>query len=211
MEKVTMTIHQALSTLKMLDKRIRTASRQTFVSSKKKSAETIEGMDLKSFNALLTGNLQKVKQLIENRKALRSAVVLSNAATKITVSGTEYTVAEAIERKANMNSEEHLLSYLQNQYRQVNQRIEQENSQLEHRLESYLMSVLGKDARKAEDVKKHTEEFYARNELELVDPNNLVTSMTELEKSILDFMNEVDYKLSESNSTTTIEVAYLNV
>jgi hypothetical protein len=73
------------------------------------------------------------------------------------------------------------------------------------------MSVLGKDNRKAEDVKQHTDEFFARNELELVDPNELAKAVKELEKSILDFMNEVDYKLSESNSTTFIEVDYQNI
>jgi hypothetical protein len=206
-----MTIHQALSTLKMLDKRITSATRQTFISAKKKSADKIDGVILKDYNEILKGNLQKVKQLIENRKALRAAVVLSNAATSITIGDKTYTVAEAIERKANMNSEQTLLGTLQSQYRNVTDRVNQENASLQNRLESYLMSVLGKDNRKAEDVKQHTDEFFARNELELVDPNELAKAVKELEKSILDFMNEVDYKLSESNSTTFIEVDYQNI
>ena len=207
-----MTIHQALSTLKMLDKRITTATRQVFISSKKKSADKIDGINLKDYNTLLTGNLQKVKQLIENRKVLRSAVVLSNANTSITIGKDTYTVAEAIERKANMHSEKQLVGFLQNQYNQVTNYVNQENINVQNnRLESYLTSVLGKENRKPEEVKQHTEEFLSRNELELIDPNKLATTISELDKSILDFMNEVDYKLSESNSTTFIEVDYVNV
>lgn len=206
-----MTIHQALSTLKMLEKRIASASRQVFIATKKKSADKIDGVAVKDVNAMLEGNLQKIKQLIENRKALRSAVVLSNASTQITIGDKTYSVAEAIERKANMDSEQTLLTQLQTQHQRATQQVNQENASLQNRLESYLISVLGKDNRKAEDVKQHTDEFFARNELELVDPNKVAETVKALEKSILDFLNEVDYKLSESNSTTFIEVEYTNV
>lgn len=206
-----MTIHQALSTLKMLEKRIASANRQVFIATKKKSADKIDGVAVKDVNALLEANLQKIKQLIENRKVLRSAVVLSNASTQITIGDKTYSVAEAIERKANMDSEQTLLTQLQTQYQRATQQVNQENANLQNRLESYLISVLGKDNRKAEDVKQHTDEFFARNEMELVDPNKVAETVKALEKSILDFLNEVDYKLSESNSTTFIEVEYTNV
>jgi hypothetical protein len=206
-----MTIHQALSTLKMLEKRIASATRQTFITSKKKSADKIDGINIKEVNETLTGNLQKVNQLIENRKALRSAVVLSNAATQITIGDKTYTVAEAIERKANVASEQALLVQMQSQYQKTTQQVNQENANLQNRLESYLMSVLGKENRKPDDVKQYSEEFFARNELELIDPNKIAEAVKELEKSILDFLNEVDYKLSESNSTTFIDVEYQNV
>lgn len=206
-----MTIHQALSTLKMLEKRIASANRQVFISTKKKSADKIDGVAVKDVNTMLEANLQKIKQLIENRKALRSAVVLSNASTQITIGDKTYSVAEAIERKANMDSEQTLLTQLQTQYQRATQLVNQENANLQNRLESYLISVLGKDNRKAEDVKQHTDEFFARNEMELIDPNKVAETVKALEKSILDFLNEVDYKLSESNSTTFIEVEYSNV
>lgn len=208
---IKMTIHQALSTLKMLEKRIASANRQVFIATKKKSADKIDGVAVKDVNALLEANLQKIKQLIENRKVLRSAVVLSNASTQITIGDKTYSVAEAIERKANMDSEQTLLTQLQTQYQRATQQVNQENANLQNRLESYLISVLGKDNRKAEDVKQHTDEFFARNEMELVDPNKVAETVKALEKSILDFLNEVDYKLSESNSTTFIEVEYTNV
>jgi hypothetical protein len=206
-----MTIHQALSTLKMLDKRVEGATRQKFVATKKKSADKIDGVNHAEFKETMKANLQKVTQLIENRKVLRSAVVLSNAATKITVGGQEYTVAEAIERKANINAEQTLLGYLKAQYQQAVNQVNLENAQLPAKLESYLVSVLGKENRNAEEVKKHTEYFHSLNELELIDPNGLSKEIAVMEKSILDFLNEVDYKLSESNSTTFIEVDYKNI
>ena len=206
-----MTIHQALSTLKMLDKRIASATRVAFITSKKKSAEKIDGIIVSEYKETLKGNLQKVTQLIENRKALRSAVVLSNANSQITIGNDTYTVAEAIERKSNMQSELDLLSQLQRQHQSVTQQVNYENENLQNKLEAYLVSVLGKESRKAEDVKDHTEQFYARNESELVDPNELAKFIKTFEKAILDFTNEVDYKLSESNATTSIDVEYKNV
>ena len=49
-------------------------------------------------------------------------------------------------------------------------------------------------------------EYIAKNTRELADPNNLKEEIDRLESDILEFQSNVDYKLSESNSTTVIEV-----
>ncbi len=49
-----------------------------------------------------------------------------------------------------------------------------------------------------------------KNTYELIDPAGIEDYIKKLEKDIIDFKNEVDYVLSESNATTFIEVNFVD-
>lgn len=207
MAEKTMSIHQALAELKMYESKIFKASREDFVTSNRKGNEKIGSYTKAEYANVLKGNLDKVKALINNKKVIKSAVVLSNANTKVTIGGIEYTVAEAIERKNMLNLEKQLLTSMRNQYSMCSSKIEMENNNLTSRLESYLKSVVNeKDKNNPEIVKQYEKQFKDVNEYELIDPNKIAEAISDLEKSIEDFETEVDYKLSESNTITQITV-----
>ena len=207
MAEKTMSIHQALAELKMYESKIYKASRADFVTSNRKGNEKIGSYTKAEYANVLKGNLDKVKALINNKKVIKSAVVLSNANIKVTIGGTEYTVAEAIERKNMLDLEKQLLNSMKNQYSMCSSKIEMENNNLTSRLESYLKSVVNeKDKNNPEIVKQYEKQFRDVNEYELIDPNKIADAISELEKSIEDFETEVDYKLSESNTVTQITV-----
>ena len=97
-----MSIHQALSELKLLDNRIeRAISSGRFIGTKKlvESKVSQTRTSVKEFNERAKADLDSVRALIERRSAIKSKIVASNATTKVIIGGTEYTVAEAIERK----------------------------------------------------------------------------------------------------------------
>lgn len=207
MSNVKMSIHRALSELKTYDARIQNGKQRTFVAANKKSNEKISGMSVDEIKNLIKGNFDSIKALIENRKRIKAAISLSNAITKRAIGGIEYTIAEVIDRKNAIEYEETLLAELKNQFKVCNNKVENENVQMPGKLETYLQSVLGeKDKRSLEDIQKYTKDFESRNMYELIDPCNISTYIETLEESILNFKNEVDYSLSESNAITTIEV-----
>jgi hypothetical protein len=149
--------------------------------------------------------------LTENQRRIKAAVVLSNARTKVKIGGIEYTVAEAIERKAKLHHDETFLRLLKQQYTRQTERIDAENATLPEKLETYLRSILGeKDKRSPEDIAMHTKAFDDRNKYELIDPCDISKQIEELEQAITNFKTEVDYILSESNATTFIEIDFVD-
>ena len=207
MAEKTMSIHQALAEIKMYDSKIYKATNQIFVSAARKGNEKFGSETKEEFVNGIKGNFDSVVALIENKKIIKSAIVLSNANTKVIIGGTEYTVAEAIERKNMITHEKAFLNSLKMQYRVALDKIETENNSLQPKLESYLKSVVGeKDRNDIEIVSKYEKQFREVNEYELIDPCKVNDYIKDLEKSIDDFETEVDYKLSEINTTTQITV-----
>lgn len=207
MAEKTMSIHQALAELKTYENKIFKATREEFVAVNRKGNDKIGSYTKDEYANMLKGNLDKVKALISNKKIIKSAIVLSNANTKVTIGGEEYTVAEAIERKNMISYEKQLLTSMKSQYSIGTTKIESENNSLAVRLEGYLKSVVNeKDKNNPEIVKQYEKQFRDVNEYELIDPNKIADVIKTLEKDIEDFETEVDYKLSESNTVTQITV-----
>lgn len=206
MKKIT--IHRALTELKNLDDRINNAIRlAAVVLPNRKANDKISGVSVEEFKKQMQGSYDKVNGLIKYRNQLKSAIVQSNAETKVKVAGEEMTVAQAIERKDSISYEESLLHSIQQQYRNAIARVAKENDALPAKLETYLVNILGsKEKQSEEEVNMHTETFMKRNEYEIIDPINALKVATELEDRINEFKSEVDAVLSESNATTFIEI-----
>ena len=95
-----MTIHKALAELKIIGDRINSSiSTATFIKANKHSNEKINGVSIEDFRKQIQGSWDKSNDLIKRRNAIKRAVVLSNATTKVKVGIEEFTVAEAIEMK----------------------------------------------------------------------------------------------------------------
>lgn len=203
-----LTIHRALTELKMLNHRIEAATNEVnAVLANRKSNAKINGVEIKEFEKLMQASYDKVVSLIEYRNRIKALVVESNATTKVTVGSEEMTVAEAIERKQSIQYEKKLLELMQHQYRMAINTVAKENDALPTKLETYLVNILGnKEKQSPEEVKLHTETFMKRNEYELIDPMNVKKMMESLNDRIVEFESEVDAVLSESNATTFIEV-----
>lgn len=217
MTKEQMTIHKALAELKTMDDRIETAmSQTTFVLAAKNSAEKINGVSIKDFKDKMTSNYQKVNDLIKRRDAMKRAVVLSNATTKVTVGGVEYTVAEAIEIKNHgIEFKKRLLSCMSNAYRSA-QRVLTDNSgdAIERRADQYVLSVISaqpKDSKMSVDsdaMKALRADYIKNNSYDLIDPLDVVATMEKLTDEINKFETDVDAALSCSNALTVIEFEY---
>lgn len=199
-------VTRALAQVKALNDKIERAIAVPFITNQTGGKHST-GKAVQEIEVELKSNYQSVTDLIAQRKALKSAIVRSNAVTSVTIAGKAMTVAEAIERKSSIELERALLRQLKGQQAQVNLVVERTNVDMSKRLDQLLVTAVGKDrqASKAE-LDAITEPFKAQNEGKAVDPNDLTQKIDALSKDIDDFTLEVDYALSEVNATTLITV-----
>ncbi|KJD52548.1 hypothetical protein UZ38_37130, partial [Bacillus amyloliquefaciens] len=139
--------------------------------------------------------------------AIKSAIVVSNATTKIEVAGVKMTVAEAIERKTSISYDIQLLDKLKEVYADLVDEAESVNQKVTERLDKHLETLFGKDGKvKAAENQEIVKSFLAENEAKIIDPLNLKEKIDSLSKKIEDFEMEVDFALSESNTLTKIKI-----
>lgn len=212
-----MTVHKALAELKTMDDRIAKAIRDTtYVLAVKHSAEKINGMTVTNFKEKMRSGYQKATDLIARRDAMKRAVVLSNATTKVKVGENEYTVAEAIEMKNHgMEFRSALLRQMNSAYVTAQSELNRNSGEtLEKKAEQYVLAVIAaqpKDSKMSVDsdaMKTLRKTYIENNTYDLVDPLDVTKIMEALDAEINEFNAEVDAALSVSNALTVIEFEY---
>lgn len=192
----TVMISQALAELKLLDKKINKKSSVAMV------GYSVAGKVKDAFDAdAAKTDLQSVEDMISNRDSIRNAINSSNMKTKVTISGNNITVSEAITTKDTITYKKTLLLEMKNRFSHVTRYIDSANEEMQDRLDRQLGSIEDKKL-----ITQISEDFTKRNEAVMVDPVGIAKYMEDLETEILDFESEVDYVLSTSNATTTVEV-----
>ncbi len=209
----TMTIHKALCELKTLDARItKSIGECTFVFAHKTSNAKVNGVPVSEYCEEIKSGYQRVSDLLRRRNAIKAAVVQSNAETKVTIGGNEYTVAGAIEMKNNgIPLMQVLLQKMERDNRMARTEANKNNGDmLEARADEYVKPLYGNsDTRNTSEViKKMREYFIAAQTFEVVDPLDIVTEMEQLERKVNGFLVDVDSALSVSNALTSVTIEY---
>lgn len=209
----TMTIHKGLAELKILDERIKKEIQSgSYCAANKHSNEKINGIPIEYFRKTVQGTYDKATDLINRRKAIKKAVVLSNAKTTVKIADVEYTVAEAIEMKNHgIEFEKLLLGTMDVAYANAKLTVERQNGkELEERADQYVTAIYGqKDGKtNSADIEKVRKDFLEANSYEIIDPINIPEKSEELRNKIDSFMAEVDSALSVSNALTEITIEY---
>jgi hypothetical protein len=204
-----MSIHQALAELKLLDKRITSATSGANYISHAVGHKPVSGFNsVKDYEDYATAAYQSVTSLISRRNRIKAAIVLSNALTKVKVGEVELTVAEAIERKTTIVYDQRLLAKMTQDYNNAVRAVDTENRNVQARLEDLLKISLGTD-RKGKDTEAEaiSKTFKEDNDARLIDPIGLRKKIDKLSEEIETFLTQIDYRLSESNTLTTVEIA----
>lgn len=209
----TMTIHKALAELKILDGRIKKEIQNgSYCAANKHSNDKINGIPIDDFKKAVQGTYDKVTDLINRRKAIKKAIVLSNAKTTVKIADVEYTVAEAIEMKNHgIEFEAMLINAMDNQYTLARAEVNRQNgNNLEERADQYVAAIYGQKEGKTAtaDIEKVRKDFLESNSYEIIDPINVPEKVEELTQKIEAFMAEVDSALSVSNALTEITIEY---
>ena len=211
MKQITVT--KALSDLNVLTSRIeKETDKLTVLSTKLKSKKVLKdkNIEVDDFKNEVKANYQSILDLIKNRDVIKSAIILSNAKTKVIIADKEYTVAEAIDKKNRIALETDLLMKLKSELITKSKQVTNFNDKLEAQIDKEREIMLSGDNAKNKDIVKTAEELAIakreNNSVELVDPLNIEKVINELEDSIMSFKAEVDQQLSISNAITLIEV-----
>lgn len=195
------TITRALVELKTLNSRIeKTQQSAIFITYKIRDEQKGE---------VTPDKLQKINDLIDYRNRLKRAIVQSNATTMVKIHGEEYTVAEAIERKTSIDLEKNLLAEMRKQYATATRSVETHNQRVDQGLEKLLQTEFAKGNVKSDvnNIKTISDAYLQNNRAELIDPLKLAATMERIEEAIMNFEQEVDLVLSESNAVTLIQVS----
>lgn len=212
----TMTVHKALAELKIIDDRILNAINSvTFIDSVKNGTKKIKGVSVDAYKESIKSCYQKANDLINRRNALKRAVVMSNATTKVTIGDSEYTVAEAIDMKNHgLDGMKMMLNTMVRQYRDATYKFNCNSGEsLEEKANQYVMNILGSqggsaDKTDAKQVQALHDAFVANNEFIMIDPLNVEKCIEDIQNKIAEFETEADAALSVSNAVTTIDIEY---
>ena len=201
----SMSVTQALPELKLLEKRINKVTETIF--NWCKVAHNGAPVDKDKHKKETEAQLQSFQDLVKRRDAIKRAIILSNASTKVKIGTWEGTVAEAIEYKSSIRMKRELLESMKSCLQTKRSEYEQMKAVVDGRLERLLQSELGKDVKtNPETITALTTTFRENNKVELVDPLDLATKIASLEDELDAFDTNVDWVLSESNGKTMITV-----
>lgn len=202
-----MTIHRALATLKLLDAKINKKTSGMFCNVKKASHNKIGGVRVEDLENDIKSNFDSVVELISRRAKIKSAIIYSNANTKVEIGGEIKTVAEWIDLKSSIAYELNLLTNMNSQYTRSVSNISSANEKVDTQAENYVNGLYedknSVDPNKIKDLKK---DYIDQNKFELVDPIGIKTEIDKLEERIKEFEMNIDFSLSESNAITVIEI-----
>ena len=146
---------------------------------------------------------QSVRAIEERIALIKKKIAEVNSKTKVRIGSREMTIQEALIEKstiiplkeARLTRYKKLLADARNQFDAAGMENEEK---IQRNIQDRKDVITEKQAR---------EEIESTRKVEMVDPLNLAAKIKELEDEITDFKGNVDFALSEKNSTTFIEIA----
>ena len=209
MEQILVT--KGLNELKLLDSRInRKIEEGEFIAAAKLSVQNVNGKITKeAYKANAKADYQSIVDLIKRRNNIKSAIIQSNAVTKVDIAGKIMTVAEAIDKKSSIEYEISLLEKLTMQYKTSSDIIIKENEKVDYSIEQLLNTAYGKEGKEKITQASYdaiAEPYRKANEYGLVDALDGEKLIKEMKHKIETFLSEVDTALQISNSTTIINI-----
>lgn len=214
MAKITLT--RALVELKTLDERIQKATNQQFVGLVKGTDKkpTI-GMykDVEQMERSFTANFNQVNDLMKRRQKIKSALVLANANTMLTVNGIPMSIADAIDSKRIAEFRAQLIRSIRQQISNASNAIEKNRVDMEANIQAQIDRILGNDQKGKDAVSQNKDmietirtTMFNLHDMKIVDPNKLVDDIERLSNELEAFISEIDFSLSEVNAKTEIEI-----
>lgn len=203
------TVHRALSELKLIDSKVFKKVEAMTPSAHYVKGGSIDGVSVADFEKKVKSDMDSVMALLKNKNALKQAIVQSNAKTFIVVSGEQMSVAEAITRKSYLGLERNLIQNLRAKHNSVKASANRMNAAVDQNLDTILQAAVGssdntkKDSTTVETISKSYREM---NERFISDPLSVDALADSLEAKADAFEAEVDAILSESNAITLVEV-----
>lgn len=206
MEK--MTIHRALSELKLIDAKIEKQINEVLPSGILQKGKLVNGyIQETEFEKAAKSKYDSVNDLINRKNQIKSAIVAANGVTLVKVAEKQMTIADAINFKAVIKFKKKLIETLKQRHKQAVGELNKHNEAVNQNVQRILEATFGKENVKVgkEDVEAVRKPYLEANEFHLFDPLKVDETVERLEKEVSEFEAEVDAVLSEINAITIIE------
>lgn len=213
-EKAKISLTRALAELKTLDERISRSTREgvfiAVVKGSKQKPFNCSHKSLEDLTKAMQSSFQSLEDLINRRKALKSALVLANSTTKITIDGESITIAEALDLKTFNELRRTSLMAIKMAVVHAQKTVNEENAKLEDNILKSLNSIYGSasDRTKIDPsaLASISSPMKAEHEASLFSSVNIQQYIIDTQTKIESFASEIDYVLSEINSSTFIDL-----
>lgn len=161
----------------------------------------------KSFIEQANQNYQSVLDIERRILEIKNKIDMSNFTTKVSIGDIEMTIQEVLNKKRFIELKQNRLTYLKNMKQKAQMDFDMGIEENRRRIEKMSQDQMSNNASKVSDAEKEIVESVEKiYKMDFIDPINLSDEIEKLEKEIMEFNNNVDYILSESNSTTYIDV-----
>ncbi len=163
--------------------------------------------DEKSFIEQAKQTYQSVLDIERRILEIKNKIDESNFTTKIKIGEIEMTVSEALNMKRLIEFKRTRLNYLKNMKAKAQLDFDCGTEENRRRIEKMAQDQAAGGSSKAGEAEKEIVESVERiYKMDFIDPVDITKEIEKLENEITEFDNNIDYVLSESNSTTYIEV-----
>ena len=152
---------------------------------------------------------QRRLDLFHRREILRSALVQSNAVTKITVGGNQYTIAEAIELRRMLPHYKAMVQQVRNAQAAGLRGVAELNKKCEDKINAMTAATrteLGNDPECEAFIVRRAQVIRNEFEAELFDPANSITVADAMEQKVIEIESELDSAINISNVQTVVKI-----
>lgn len=211
-----MTVTRALAELKQLSSRISKATSMYYpfeVATGEKLRGTRSHKKLEDFQKEIKEEAQSLKDLIRRQEAIKDAISQSNAITKVKVGKDEFTIVQILNRKqTTLEAYAKLKTTLEDRIMRAKREFDSQVADRESAIERMVKTRLetaekgGRSVKEEEKLNFRELEEKQTPEVNLLDPSKAEEWLKEITEYVENFTHEVDYLLSESNSTTEIDI-----
>lgn len=203
-KKITLT--RALAEVKLLDKKINSKTSKLRVVDVQEANETIDGLPKGDYAKNVAFELQALNDLIIQKTKLKSKIMQANATTKLNIGDVEYTILEAIQMKTDINYNIAITKTINSQLSEVKSRVDYNNENLEDNIQQTINAKASSNSSSktfASDIRESMEKIAKVSVGNGVEMLKVLEKRTDAEEL---FLHNVDFALSEINSTTFIEL-----
>lgn len=204
------TITRALAELTTLkDKHQKEVSKMNLIAVKQgaKIRKPNSSYSEKSFIEQSNQSYQSVLDIERRILSIKNQIDASNFTTKVKIGDTEMTVQEALNMKRLIGFKQNRLYFMKSMKQKAQMDFDAGNEENRKRIEKMFQDQMSNGSSKAGEAEKEIVESVEKiYKMDFIDPVNLSDEIEKLENEIAEFNNNIDYVLSESNSTTYIEV-----
>lgn len=202
-----MTIHRALSELKLIDSKIENAIKSIDpigVNQKGKKVNNRYPED--EFQKNAQSNYDSFNSLIERKINIKNSIVKANSSTTLTVAGKSMTISEAINHKTIISMKKTFLEVLKAKNNHAVGSLNKSNETVKGNLQVLLEKMFAGNKPEKDMLENISTPFMSTNEYHLFDPLKINDKIKAIEEQVGGFESEVDAALSEINAITKVNI-----